>query len=469
MSLLKHLKAVYSWNKFYYLSTAGLTSVSGILYYIDIDVLSLITYPLVMIALVTTFISFKRDFFSFKYLQSLPLTKQELFNLKIGESLVNLAPLFFWGIVFSPIVWELFSDLKMSGPIDFLKLFAAYSIGAALVSIWSFYIIYEGSRSAFVKSERLVAVRTFIYYFAGSILVIYACIISAMLLQTFNAQLLLDIFSFLQPLKSMWGLIALGFIFIHFEYHRVFRRWLEEKRSYVKNNWKPLKDIPLIALAIALVILPPAYIINGNANRSVYGKSSLLEAIRNKNMVEIDRLLKDGANINSKSSTGYSPLMAAAHLGDEKIYFYLLSKGALKEGSLKAYPHYDLAWLSLKGGNEAIVRDIYDNKLANHPVDGVYPLHQATLLCKERIIDLLLELGADPNVRITNKKKDLGQTPLHLASKWSCMNGAVSLVDAGAKLDIRDSIGKLASAYVKDWNKNLNYYMERKSRSPAGK
>jgi hypothetical protein len=348
-----------------------------------------------MVALITAFISFKRDFFSFKYLQSLPLNKQELFHLKIGESLVNLAPLFFWAVVFSPIVWELFSDLKMSGPIDFLKISAFYLIGAILVSIWSFYTIYEASRSPYVKTERQVVFRTFIYNFAGSILVLYACIVSARLLQTFNAQLLMDIFSFFQPLKSMWGFIALGFILIHFEYQRVFRRWLEEKRSYVKNNWKPLKDIPLMALAIALVILPPALVIRQSSNQPIYGKTNLLEAIRNKNIVEIERLLKDGANINSKSSSGYSPLMAAAHLGDEKIYFNLLSKGASKEGNLKAYPYYDLAWLSLKGGNESIVRDIYDSKLANRPVDGIYPLHQVTSSCQQRIIDLLLALGAD--------------------------------------------------------------------------
>jgi hypothetical protein len=49
------------------------------------------------------------------------------------------------------------------------------------------------------------------------------------------------------------------------------------------------------------------------------------------------------------------------------------------------------------------------------------------------------------------------------------MNGAVSLVDAGAQLDIKDASGKLASAYVREWNKDLNYYLERKSRSPASK
>lgn len=469
MSLLKHLKEVFSWNKHFHYFSVGLSAVAGILYNLRIEALSLITFPLLLISLVIPFMIFSKDFFSFKYLQSLPLSKQELYNLKIGESLISIAPLLFWGIVSAPLVWETLTDNNSPGIYDLFKLISLYVIAASLISIWSFFRIYETSRSPYVKSDRRISLRLFVYYFTAIAYAVYGLFALVFFLQSYFPQFLLDAIAFLKPLKSLEAFIGAACILTYFEYQRIFRRWLDEKRSYIKNDWKSLRDIPLMALAIGLIVLPPSLLIHNSSQRSVYGKSNFMDAIRERNIIEVNKLLETGIDINSKSSRGYTPLMAAAQMGDEKMYFFLLEKGASKEGKLRIFPHPDIAWLALKGGNEAIVRDLFSSELANKPLDGTYPLHEASYFCKERIIDLLLELGANPNVKVVNKKRGTGQTPLHIATEYSCLNGVISLVDAGAKLKERDSIGKIPADYVKDWNKNLNYYLERKSRSPAGR
>lgn len=70
-------------------------------------------------------------------------------------------------------------------------------------------------------------------------------------------------------------------------------------------------------------------------------------------------------------------------------------------------------------------------------LNGMTPLHMASVRCQQRVAQMLIEKGAD-----VNTLKDDGWTPLH----HSCQNGDVSLVklllDNGADLNIRTGGGQ---------------------------
>ncbi len=474
MRFFGQLRHSYFWNKYYYFLSIALTSIAAGFYYTGFDPFDIVCYPMILFALIFSFSSFQKDNFSIKYLQSLPISKKELYHLKLADNMLSLSPLFFWGVIFSPLVLNIFTDEKSTGVEGFVMLFLYYLFAAILISLWSFYRLYEMSRAAFVKGNPKIynyqTMKLGIFYFTAAVYIIYSFIFAVDRLQHYAPQFRMDLFAFLSPLNSSWTVFGLVAVFTWFEYHRIFRRWQEEKRSYLRINWKPLRDVPLMALALSSILIPPVYVFSQSPTD--YGKSALMDHVRSGKIAEVQKLLDQGVNINSKSTMGYTALMASAHLGNEKMYFYLLSKGASKEGvvhkSHKAFKGKDIVWLAVYGGNEAIARDLLNSKNVNQAQGASHLLHIASYSCHERIIDHLLELGADPKVKVSAGKNNLGKTPLHFATERNCLNGVISLIEAGAELNVRDSAGKLAAEYTKKYNKDLRYYLERKSRSPAG-
>jgi hypothetical protein len=257
-----------------------------------------------------------------------------------------------------------------------LMLLAFFLLFAFLVSIWSFFRLYEMSRSPFVKGNpktyNYQMLKITVFYFTCGLYALYAFVTSIHLFHKYFPKFLLMVGDYLGPLKSTWSLLGILAVLVWFEYHRVFRRWLDESRSYIKYNWKPLRDVPLMFLALFAVILPPAYVVHNQ--EPDYGKSDLIEVVQSGQIDEVRKVLDHGVDINSKTSMGYTALMAAAQLGNEKMYFYLLSRGASKEGIVsrahKYFAQKNLSWLAVYGGNEAIVRDIVDSKNVNALHDG---------------------------------------------------------------------------------------------------
>ncbi len=96
-----------------------------------------------------------------------------------------------------------------------------------------------------------------------------------------------------------------------------------------------------------------------------------------------------------------------------------------------------------------------------------YPIHYASNFCKPKMVDLLIEMKAELNV-----KDKLGRTPLHLAAKSGCFASVALLLDAGADSKIEDNERKLATDYAETYgymSKELAFYIDKRSRRPAGK
>ncbi len=57
--------------------------------------------------------------------------------------------------------------------------------------------------------------------------------------------------------------------------------------------------------------------------------SQLIFAAKKGNMKKVAKLIKEGANVNTKNSSGDTPLSSAAFYGHIKVVKYLMSKGAV--------------------------------------------------------------------------------------------------------------------------------------------
>jgi ankyrin repeat protein len=115
---------------------------------------------------------------------------------------------------------------------------------------------------------------------------------------------------------------------------------------------------------------------------------------------------KNPASVNQASDDGFPPLALAAFFGHEEVARWLLANGAKPE-------------------------------IASVNLTRVTALHAASATRRTTIVKLLLDCGADPNVRQSG-----GYTPLHSAAFNGDEPTARVLLDGGANAKAVDDIGK---------------------------
>ncbi|GFG22243.1 isoform 4 of ankyrin-2 [Aspergillus udagawae] len=212
------------------------------------------------------------------------------------------------------------------------------------------------------------------------------------------------------------------------------------------------------------------------------GESLLHEQSRKASDTAIaTHLLEHGANLETRTSQGYTPLQCAAMSGNKAMFFFLLARGAkvdvetpkgesflhitspsnqdcldiiesLLESGLNAKATCSNGWTPLHQtvfmgtGAPDIEFDKtseYIKLLLSHGADinaaalsatGETPLHLATIAPMPRpsLVSLLVNLGASVN-SMTHE----GKTPLHLAAAQGCESIFRALLDAGADTKIK--------------------------------
>ena len=107
---------------------------------------------------------------------------------------------------------------------------------------------------------------------------------------------------------------------------------------------------------------------------------ALLDAIKQNNLDEVISLIENGVNINPETKDWtISPLQVAIYLGHEQIAKTLILKGA---------------------------------KTNMQDSDGIYPIHRAVQKNQKEVVEILLQHGADIEVKYDN----LSSTPIAYAT-----------------------------------------------------
>ena len=152
--------------------------------------------------------------------------------------------------------------------------------------------------------------------------------------------------------------------------------------------------------------------------------------------LEIDRLIKEGADINSETQKGVTPLIFAVSANQTKVAEMLIDYGSdvNKETSLRETP----LLISVKNQNaeisEALIRAGADIDASDRY--NATPLHYASVYGEFQIADMLLYYNSS-----IDKKTNEGSTPL-FASIWAG-NADIAdlLIQNGANLEARDNEG----------------------------
>ena len=164
----------------------------------------------------------------------------------------------------------------------------------------------------------------------------------------------------------------------------------------------------------------------------------LLEAAENNETQKVSELISKGADVNAKSSTGWTPLMNAAFSGatmsNAEIVKLLIDKGAdvnAKNSSGGTALNYgardtEIAKLLIDKGADVNAKDS----------GGWTPLMYATCAENNKVVKLLLDKGADANV-----KTPKGETPLLTATSRGLGEIAILLIEKGADVNAKDSGG----------------------------
>ena len=158
----------------------------------------------------------------------------------------------------------------------------------------------------------------------------------------------------------------------------------------------------------------------GNFKMAHGGSTALLFAARNGDIDAARILLEAGANVNVPSASGTSPLVAAAHSGHGPLAIFFLEHGADPNASDAGYT----------------------------------ALHAATLRSEVRLVDALLEHGANVNALVTHgtpgrrfsndysiRYQAIGANAFWLAAKYGEPEIAQVLADHGANPFVKASNG----------------------------
>jgi ankyrin repeat protein len=216
-----------------------------------------------------------------------------------------------------------------------------------------------------------------------------------------------------------------------------------------------------------------------NTQESMGGQTALMWAVAKHQNAVVDELVKNGADVNLASKTGFTPLMFAAQQGDAASVHILIGAGAKVD---EAQPKTGLTPLLIASAmvQTKAVDALLDGGANPNIVDsdGYAPLHRAVRdsdygMDFERkdaqlaIVKSLLKHGANPNLRIKQDKAKAadeikkgsgvalkrraaltvteillqGSTPLLLAAETSNLDLVKALVDGGADPNIPTETG----------------------------
>jgi ankyrin repeat protein len=178
----------------------------------------------------------------------------------------------------------------------------------------------------------------------------------------------------------------------------------------------------------------------------------MLERIAEGRTDLVFEFVAQGNPASAKCSDGASLIQWCAYYGDVSAIRFLLAQGEslrslgddLGLNGAAFHGHWRLCQFLLENGADANVREA---ETGETPLHAALSSHRAS---QHPVVKVLLEAGADPNLP-TKPSAESGafmrdcrtrqETPLHRAAAFASAETIQLLLDAGAKLDVKDSNG----------------------------
>ncbi|QDK42286.1 hypothetical protein DOM21_12700 [Bacteriovorax stolpii] len=412
--------------------------------------------------------------FSWKFFQSLPLSKKEIIFSLILSRLLLVVPIVLFLVLFKSNVDEFFKIFN-NEDYNFFKLILNVVLFAVFIELIAVNGAITNPRLEYQKANANKDLISTIRILLLAITTILFLILGIGLLEI---KYSVGVFDFLAPvLKEVfifganWSPLVL-ITFITFMYWNLLDTWTNEIKSYKKPiKWNPVKEWGTI---IACSIFLGVFALNVDfATPTFYQGNRLGTSIYKKDYKQIERMPKGSVEINEASDSGVTPVLMAIAIGDLKMVKILVDKGAdlnnVTNGKDKDYKYYDAMMFAVLSEQTDVVDYLLTKgfEVNSKPNQlNIYPLHLAAQSCKPKMLEHLIKLGADINA--VNAK---GESVSILAAKSKCLGNIVALHEAGADFSLKDNSGKTVNDYKseKKHDQYLNHYIEKYSRKPASR
>lgn len=408
----------------------------------------------------------KEQTFSSKYLLSFPLTRKELFFAQIIVNLFITFPIILWIIFFYDFTDSiLFFDTTSTA--------AFVAINIVILSVTFFNIsLFSLARGSSIKMEaRESNINAFtmisniiLIMFAGACLALYFEVQHGIKVSFYFSKIIDYIIVILQ---TKW--LGLGIFFLTLIMIPQLKKTSDQDKQSFRKPLNIKKDLLLLggtatftALSFWLAVNTTPQIFQGELQSTVYKKD----------YSKIQNLISSGIDINKPNQFGVTPMMVAVFQGQLDIVKLLESKGAHYDGVLKKkndkYDGFDIRLMAVTNDDVKLLEYIKDKVPSfnnSNSMKTLYPIHVAAKRCHIKVMDYLISKGAD-----IESKTENGITPIVIAARNNCFESVVSLKEAGARFDIKDSKGKMAlNDLGKDPSRELKMFVEKNMRAPASK
>ncbi|MCK5882855.1 MAG: ankyrin repeat domain-containing protein [Bacteriovoracaceae bacterium] len=386
--------------------------------------------------------------FSWKYIQSMPIGRKSIIMVFSAMKVISSIPFLIWSISFFPLVIQFFNvgdEVTISGVV---RVYLSAFILIFLVGMGAINQAVTFPRKQFqdrFAKERMIK---YIRVFSLAVVVaMYFGIIGYLIDEHYNINIFV-VFKFISEwfefIFRSWLLPILMLAITFYSYRRTLSVWNNEESSYYKRiKINQRSEFLIIGVCMLLAAIPLMSV--DMVTPLKYRGHQILSCAYNNDIVCLKQFEKDSTALKFHNTHGFDAHLVAineGHLDALKVLNKMRPIDHEAEVSFlnnKDKKRWNALALAISMRDLSMTKYLLDNGASLHlalTAKLVSPLHLAANRCDWKIIDFLIQRGADLEARESN-----GETPLHYAAEKKCSIGIVLLRDAGAMLEAKDKFG----------------------------